>query len=337
MRGYTLLPVVLAMSLIGAIAFMLNRDNGLSANLIGSRSDLSRARYAAEAGLQAVNYTIQGLGCAGGYPISSSPVTDASFGGGAFSAYAASTSGSPLTLTSTGTYNGASVTLTKTNAYVYQSGVRTWVTQPGPATGKDAMVDKQNPTRSYGGVSDLQVDKDEKQTLIAFDLSPLPAGSRIVRWYQAVGGLQPGATLSLYQTGAGINRNFSVMLITHDWTAGSNIGLVPTPASPGVTWNRWDGISPNDWPQGPGNGYDPRTLVVVPETLAVGWINIDVTEAALGWASGVYPNYGLWLAGTSDTRNYRFTASDDTTPIAVPQRPKLTVSYLLPCGAAAPA
>jgi 16S rRNA (adenine1518-N6/adenine1519-N6)-dimethyltransferase len=69
-----------------------------------------------------------------------------------------------------------------------------------------------------------------------------------------------------------LNVDVVVKLITHDWVAGTRTGSVPTTASPGATWNRWDGISPNDWPQGPGNGYDPRTLVVVPLPLLVGWL-----------------------------------------------------------------
>ncbi len=330
--GFTLLPVVLAMSLIGAIAFMLNRDNGLSSNLIGSRSDLERARYAAEAGLQAVNYTIQGLDCAGSYPISSSPVTDSNFGGAAYSAYADNTSGSPLTLRSTGTYNGASVILKKTNAYVYHSGVRPWFTQPGPGTGKDATVrsDPASKDKNYGGNYDLEIDKSGKETLIAFDLSPLPAGSRFVPSYQ-FGALRRGATISLFQSGGG-RGDFLAMLITHDWVEGTGTGSTPTAGNPGVTWNRWNGLSPNTWPQGPGNGYDARTLIPVPEPQS-NPLDIDVTAAAVGWMSGV--NYGVWLQDPTDkAKGYDFYSSEY--PFIPSLRPKLTAYYLLPCGASAP-
>jgi hypothetical protein len=337
--GFTLLPVVLAMSLIAAISFMLNRANGVSSNWIGAQFDLARARYAAEAGLQAVNYRIQGLGCGGGYPISSSPVTDSNFGGAAYSAYANNTSGSPLTLTSTGTYNGASATLTRTNAYVYQSGVRTWVTQPGAATSRDTFVDATRPTENDGGGADLRIEKNKTQALIAFDLSPLPAGSRIVRRYETLGGLQPGAFISLYhQNILTLNGDVVVKLITHDWVAGTRTGSVPTAASPGATWNRWDGISPNDWPQGPGNGYDARTLIVAPLPLLVGWLDLDVSDAAVGWTSGGYPNYGVWLIPSGPTQLSTFTSSNENSFLNLNawQRPKLTAYYLLPCGASAP-
>ena len=77
--GFTLLPVVLAMSLIAAIAFLLNRDNGVNADMIADQSDGDRARYAAEAGLQAANYQVQ-KGCPGGYPISGISVASSNFG-----------------------------------------------------------------------------------------------------------------------------------------------------------------------------------------------------------------------------------------------------------------
>ncbi len=339
-RGFTLLPVVLAMSLVGAMAFMLNRDNGVNANLLGARADFERARSAAEAGLQAVNYAIQDLGCAGTHPISSSPVTNSNFGGATYSAYSNATTGSPKTLTSTGTYNGASVTLTKANAYVYQSGVRTWVTQPGPATSKDNHVSAINATQSYGGSISLDLEKNKTDILIAFDLSPLPAGSRIVRWYDVIGGIQPGAFISLYQQNVlTLNQDVGVKLITRDWVAGNHTGTVPTAGSPGVTWNRWDGLSPNTWPQGPGLGYDSRTLVVVPLPLVVGWLNLDVSDAAVAWMSGGYPNYGVWLVALGNTQLYKYTSSNENSLFGVLawQRPKLTASYLLPCGATAPA
>src|SRR6266700_947637 len=78
--------------------------NNVNARMIANRSDLDRARYAAEAGLQAVNFVIQGMGCTGtNYP-TSSPVTN--FFGATYSAYASraslTSSYAPITLYSTG-------------------------------------------------------------------------------------------------------------------------------------------------------------------------------------------------------------------------------------------
>jgi hypothetical protein len=337
--GFTLLPVVLAMSLVAAIAFLLNRDNGVNANLIGAQSDRERARYAAEAGLQAVNYKIQNLpnACAGGYPISSPPVIDNNFNGAtadpkaSYSAYAETTTDSPpkLTLNSTGSYNGASVKLTKTNAYVYHSAVIPWVVQPGPGTGKDTYLRQDtsiNKTKNYGGSTDLILDNGS-QILLQFDLSPLPAGSRVSPRYDLIFGLQRGAIISMFQPNFNSRNAFAVMLITQSWVAGTKNGNDP---ADGATWNKYDGV--NNWPLA--GGYDPRVLLPVPENRGF-WLNMDVTDAVLAWMSGAYPNYGVWLKDPLGIASkYAFFASDYR---LIPDlRPKLTVDYLLPCGATAP-
>jgi Tfp pilus assembly protein PilX len=320
--GFTLLPVVLAMSLIGAIAFMLNRDNGLNSNLIGSQSDLARARYAAEAGLQSVNYTIQALGCAGSYPILSSPVTDSNFGGAAYSAYANNTSGSPLTLTSTGTYNGASVTLTKTNAYVYQAAgvVNTWpwVTQPNSASSKDTAVNPGSPNSNYGGSNEIRLDGGGRELLIQFDLSPLRAGSKIVPWYGA-GPLQPGAKLMLHRNNSGsATESIYVMLITRSWSETY------------ATWNSYTLASA--WPS-PGVGYDLRPVSTNPYLTVSTWQSLDLTNAAIAWMNGLYPNNGVWIRAGPLVSNAKFALASD---IDSTVRPALVVYYLLPCGATAP-
>ena len=63
---------------------------------MAGRGDLERARYAAEAGLNAVNYVVQQKSCLGGFPTIAAPVADTAFGGAAYSAYANAASGSPV-------------------------------------------------------------------------------------------------------------------------------------------------------------------------------------------------------------------------------------------------
>jgi hypothetical protein len=311
--GFTLLPVVLAMSLVAAIAFLLNRDNGVNANLIGAHSDQERARYAAEAGLQAANYAIQANACAGGYPISSSPVTDGNFGGAAYSAYANSTNGSPLTLTSTGSYNGALVTLTKSAVYAFQSGIQTWTAQPNSASSKDTWVDPGSPNSNHGGSDEIVLGGGGRELLIQFDLSTLPAGSKIVPWYGA-GQLQPGANLVLRKNNTAVaTDSIFVMLITRSWVEAT------------ATWNRYDGVS--NWPS-PGVGYDPRPVSANPYVALPGSQNLDLTNAAIAWRNALYPNNGVWVRAGPLLNNAKFALSADGDPT---KRPKLVVSYLLPC------
>jgi len=308
------------MSLIAAIAFLLNRDNGFNANLVGAHSDRERARYAAEAGLQAANYAIQAKACAGGYPTASSPVTASNFGEVddlGYSAYASAAAGSPLTLTSTGSYNGASVTLSKPTVYAFQSGIWTWTVQPAPGASKDTAVVSGSPASNYGSDNEFRLDSGS-ELLIQFNIAPLPAGSRIVPWYGA-GPLQPGAKLMLYRNNtASATESIYVMLITRGWSESR------------ATWNY--NSFPTTWPS-PGVGYDPRPLSINPYLTVAFWQSLDLTNAAIAWRNGLYPNNGVWIRGGPLVHNAKFALSSDGN---VAHRPKLVVSYLLPCGATAP-
>jgi len=356
MTGFTLLPVILAMSLIAAIAFLLNRDNGVNARMIANRSDLDRARYAAEAGLQAVNSVIQGKGCtATDYPTSGGLV---SFGGATYSAYASKNklvggSNQLGFITSTGTYNGASVTLTRNNVYVYQSPM-TIIVRPGDSlqpAGYDTYVDSGSPTSNFGGktVLKLATAPTTYQALLKFNLAAFPPGSpsfppgsRAIPWYGVdppgtLAKLQPGAKLSLYLSSpgsAGSSGSVNAQLITQNWVAGTGGGAVSTTSA---TWNTSDGT--NAWPSPP---YAPVPVARIPYTDVVGWYDWDLTNAAAAWLSGVYPNNGIWLvaspASGSSIGNTDYASSDSTATdtLGKSARPKLTLNTLLPCGATAP-
>jgi type II secretory pathway component PulJ len=322
--GFTLLPVVLAMSLIAAIAFLLNRDNGMNAAMIASGADLDRARYAAEAGLQAINYRVQQQGCGGGFPTSAAPVTNSNFGGGAYAAYADKATGFPLLLSSTGSYNGASVTLSRANVQVFQSAMQTKVLQRGPTTVQDTYV-VSGSKNNYGTSTILLLDSAPVDMLLQFDLSSLPAGSRVIPYYDAVGGvLKPGANLSLYQSKSNVGSSGAITayLMTHSWVEGTQNGGNGT----GASGNTYDGT--NAWPAG--GGYDSRALAAVTYVALNNWYSWDITDAAAAWMGSVYPNYGVRLRppGTGIS-NVWYVSSDDT--VNVTELPKVTLNYLAPC------
>ena len=343
--GFTLLPVILAMSLIAAIAFLLNRDNGVNARMIADRSDLDRARYAAEAGLQAVNFVVQGMGCGSfNYPTSGGPVTNNNFGGATYSAYTSrnkllgGTPPPPLDfITSTGSYNGASVTLTRNNVYVYQSRATTTL-QPGPTSGYDTYIDSNSSDRNFGGdtvlrLSNLDSPNSTYQPLLKFDLSIFPTGSRVIPWYDGTT-LQPGANLALYMSSSGYLSSAVVnaQLITHSWVAGTGTGG----SSPnGATWDTYDGnaINGHVWPT---PRYAPVPVTSTQYPNAIGRVNWNLTNAVAAWLSGIppgsiYPNYGIWLVGSGAAiGNTTYVSSNETSQTA--RRPMLALNYLLPCG-----
>lgn len=328
MKGFTLLPVVLAMSIVAVVAFLLNRDNGLNARMITQQADLERARYAAQAGLQAVNYVLQAAGCNGVYPTAAAPVSNANFRGASYSAHSTTATGSPVTLVATGSYKDASVTLTRSGVPVYQPRT-TRVIQPDPGTGQDTFLDSAQ-ERNFGRDTRLRLQSGRYAPLLKISLSNLPAGSRVIPWYDSANArLQPGAVLSLYQfdiaaSGTG-TLTLAVHPITHSWLAGTKTGG-GTPD--GATWLTYDGA--NAW-SSPGAGYGPAPLASTPYSGAIGWVDFDLTNAVAAWLGGIHTNHGVWIVATGGSiGNTGYVSSNDSSNAA--WRPKLTLSLQQPCG-----
>jgi N-acetylneuraminic acid mutarotase/Tfp pilus assembly protein PilX len=313
MRGFTLLPVMLTMGLIAAVAFSLNRDNGVNAAMVSNQQDADRARFAAEAGLQAVNAQVQVASCAGGFPVAGAPLVNGGFDGATYSAHATSASGNTTGLVSTGTFNGTSVTLTRSNAYVYQSAARAYTLQPDAAGGMDTYIDSASEA-NFGVTGKLAIKKNQQNLLFKFDLSAFPAGSRPV-----------SATLSVYASG-GLLGGLDYYRMTNAWVEGSGA----TSPLDGATWNTSNGST--GWT--PGGEQHPAKLNAINKIIAgTNWVDQDVTDIATAWLEGRYPNQGVLIKSTGELGAFQFTSSDDPN---ASERPKITFNYLLPCGVTGP-
>ena len=311
--GFTLLPVILTMTLIAAIAFLLNRDNGMNANMISAQMNSDRARLAAEAGLQAVNARIQSLGCAGGYPGAGSPVSNNNFGGASYTAYATTVSGSTANLEAIGNYNGTSVKLRRNGTYVYQLTPNTYTLQPGAAAGMDTYIDSANET-NFGNVNALAIKKNVQNLLFKFDLSAFPTGSRPV-----------SATFSIYGSG-GLAIGLEFFRMTSAWVEGTSSN---SPLD-GATWNTSNGGTA--WT--PGGNYHPVKLnASASGSVFSSWASFDATDVTAAWLSGQYPNHGVLVKSTGEIGTYKYTSSDDSNAT---NRPKITFNYLVPCGTTGP-
>jgi hypothetical protein len=330
MKGFTLLPVVLAMTIVAVVALLLNRDNGLNARMITQQADLERARYAAQAGLQAANFALQAAGCNGLYPTASTPVSNPNFRGASYSAYSTTSTGSPVTLVATGSYNDASVTLTRSEVRVYQPRT-TRVIQPDPGTGQDTFVDS-TLERNFGRDARLRLQSGRYAPLLKISLTTLPAGSRVIPWYDAANArLQPGAVLSLYQYDIASSGTGTLVLnaypVSRSWLAGTKTGG-GTPD--GATWLTYDGNSANTW-SAPGAGHGPMPLATTPYSGVIGWVDFDLTNAVAAWLDGIHTNHGVWLVATGGSiGNTAYVSSNDNSNAAL--RPKLTLSVQHPCG-----
>ena len=302
MAGFTLLPVILAMSLIAGIAFLLNRDNGMNAEMVASQGDVDRARYTAEAGLQAVNAIAQGKNCAGYTDLGTT-----AFGTGSFSATVNPKSGSPVTLTATATTaEGAGASLTRSNVTMYQNTPYTLTLQPG-TPGSDTDMSLPSPNNNYGANAGMTINAGQGVALVRFDLSTIPAGSVIL-----------SAQFSLYHT-SGSTDTAGIFTVTRPWTEGTGV------AGSGATWNTYDGA--NAWTTA-GGDYDPATGISIVLPVNNAWATWDVTSRTAAWIAGTQPNYGIALV-MGGTGTNSFASSDDATAA---NRPRLVVTFLPPCG-----
>jgi hypothetical protein len=302
-RGFILLAVVLALTLIAAVAFLLNRGGGMNTSMAARGLQTDSARYVAEAGLAQLAVQTRSRNCAGYTDL---PAT--TFGAGSFSATVSPRAGSPVALASTATLaDGTKSTFTRTNVVINQTTPYALTLQPG-TPGQDTYIYLPSPNFNYGADTSLTVQSGRAVALLQFDLSAVPAGSTIL-----------SAKFSLYHQSGG-NDTVSVFGLTKPWIEGTGA------AASGATWSAYDGV--NFWATA-GGDYDRAAglAIVLPANNA--WATWDLTAWTAAWEAGIQPNYGIALAANSGGIN-TFVSSDE--PSSTTLRPKLDLSFLPPCG-----
>ena len=301
-RGFILLPVVLALTLVAAVAFLLNRAGGMNMQIAAGGLQADSARYVAEAGLAQINFQTQGRNCTGYTDLAAT-----TFAAGSFSATVNPKSGTPVTLASTATLaDGATSTLTRNNVTAHRTTQYTVTLQPG-AAGLDTFIRSANPTTNYGADTKITVRGGETVALVQFDLSSIPAGSDI-----------RSAQFSLWHlTGGG--DTVSAFRVTTPWTEGTGV------SASGANWTTYDGV--RSWATA-GGDYDPASGVTIVLPGNNTWATWDLTAQTAAWNAGTQPNYGFALVVSSGTDS--FVSGDDTSNPTL--QPKLTVTFLPPCG-----
>lgn len=298
--GFVLLPVALLLALVAAMAFQGHRETGLGSAMARGATDQDKARYAAEAGLQRSIVAMHSTGCGGSYPWFLSPMQDNAFDAGSYYAYASPWSGSPVTLSSTGSYGDASITLTRQNVPMHQSATAAMTLQPG-AEGIDTYL-QQGGTSARGGDADLHGEASVKVPMLRFDLAAIPAGSHVT-----------AATLSAYATNGSGSDAIALHRVTRDW-------------SEAATWSSSDDSTA--WSQS-GGDIHAESVASTLFTAPASWLNWDVTALVDKWVKGSLPNQGVQARVGSAISGLKLDSSDAAT---ASQRPKLSVTFLPPCG-----
>lgn len=148
-----------------------------------------------------------------------------------------------------------------------------------------------------------------KRPLLRFDVSRIPAGSRI-----------DGATLYLAQDTTRKNDVFlstvSVYQMIRSWTGSQ------------ATWNR--ATSSVLWSSGGADGASDRyqtplgSPLVIGPVAAVQWRSFPVRDAVQAWVNDAASNAGLLLIGTGSTQELHFYSANYP---AAAYRPRLEVTY----------
>ncbi len=308
-RGFILLPVVLAITLIAAVAYLMNYDGAMNVNSLGKEIESSEARFVAMAGMNRMLWQANKSNCTG-----YANLTNAAFGTNNYSATITPTSGSPVSISVTGTHaNGASYTINRDRVKVYQP-PKNVTLQLGTTPGKDALIASGKPTTNFGngdgGVLDAFI--VFRHQLIQFDLSSIPLAANIL-----------SAQLQLYQKSAVGTTNINLYRVKQSWVEGTKYD---SGTADGATWNTYNGI--NAWLTN-GGDYDAApiagTSVTDGSNVARSW---EIASLVQDWVTGKYPNNGMLLKAAGGV-TVTFASKEDTTAA---NRPKLTLSYACECG-----
>ena len=301
--GFVLVAIVMALAIVGAVAFLLNREGGMGVRLAGSSFEATQARYVAEAGLEHERWRLNRAGC-----VAYTNLPSTALGNDTYSATVASTSGSPVTITGTGTLvTGASHQLRRSGVPIFGD-LRTDSIRPTSGGIRDTyLADGALSNTAFGGSPDLVLSDATSvdRALIRFDLSNLPTTTRVT---SAI------LELELEDIAFGGAGSARVHRATGRWTESE------------ATWNeRRSGAT---WTT-PGGDHDPQieasTDIDVAQLGSTQW---DVTPLTASWVRGTNPNRGLLLAVSPGIDGASFSSGDRVCG----QHPKLTVTYSCECG-----
>jgi hypothetical protein len=301
---------MLALAVVGTIAYLLNRATALDVRLALAESRRLEARYVAEAGVEHALWRANQAGCSG---YSDLPTT--AFGNHTYAARVAPTSGPRVGITAVGTLDDGTRQTYRHAALPVVETISSTL-QPGAGT-EDATIDAKEPIKNYGGDPSIVVSNfgiETSHALLRFDLSAIPADALAV-----------SAQLRVYLesiAGAPAGAEVSARRVTRDWVEGTLQGAEP---ADGATWLTHDGT--NAWVTA-GADVDSSAVASVLVGAVGQYHELDVSGFVRDWHNGVSPNYGVRLEGTPGLRTAQFLSGDDSD---VSKQPQLAIAYTRPC------
>jgi len=317
-HGFILLPVILTLTILAAIAYQLNREGAINTGNVNREHKQDTALYIAQAGYNHAIWKINRQNCLG-----YTDIPDTTFAGHNYLASYTDTTGTTLTAGSpanikvVGTSaNGNSYTINRHREKIYQFPIQQIVFQPDSSSGIDTYLYEWKKTWNYGQSTTLWVRNNWANSfaysLFNFDISSIPAEAKFI-----------SATLELWQNTPSANGGtVAIRAITNDWVEGLKVGGIGS-----ASWNERD--SGIDWTN---TGGDYSSLLFsstfIPAA-TIGWYQWDIANLVSNWLSGATINQGFILTPESTNTYVEFNSSDSADPTL---RPKLTITYTCECG-----
>lgn len=296
-RGVALLAVSLLLVVVGALAFMMNRQAAMAANTVNAQYDAERARYLAEAGLNVAEWRDQQVSCKRSDTLVPPSRIDA---GGTYSS-SIKDGDKNLDIDAVGaTDAGAAVALSRKKVVAHNN-VSTTETLANDK-GHDTFI-TQGVILGQNMLNYLELTQSTSNILIQFDT---PGG-----WDRAVI-VKAELTMTLYQSNASLpGQSVSVHRVTRPWNDNA------------ATWNSATSIlSPWD---SAGGDYTPGNAAATTIN-ANGSYVWDITALVDGWVNNRFPNNGLLMRADGPSQQARFYGFK-----SAGAKPVLRVTYYKAC------
>ena len=302
-KGFVLLPVVVGLTLIAAIAYYLTREGAMNVDINSSEIKIADARNIAEAGFRYKQQQLESLGCTGYSTAFETVNIDINH---SFSVKAGATGGTNLEISSDGIIGDTKVNVSNPNTAIYSDFSQLATFTKGNGL-EDTFIDSQA-TIPNTGATTLKLfggtGLPAKRPLLYFDISTIPQGSTVIT-----------AKLTMtVPTAPLIPATVGVYKLTSKWDSMT------------ATWALTDG---KFWANGafsPADYVAPATPSSNLYISTTGQQNFDVKGLVSEWVNNPSTNHGLVLAPTTNTADIAFASNETTTSTP----PSLEVTYKAP-------
>lgn len=293
-RGLVLLPMVLMLAIVGALAYSMSRDGAMNVSAVDAQYDIDKARYLAEAGVNLVKWRNERFGCSSALGFTA-PVT--ALDGGTISASGVSAKGKNLAMTvlattARGTVN--QIVLDDAHGVQVHDLSRIVEITLSAQNSTDTFI-RNDPAAVAAALPYLETTDGNAHGLIKFGPASVPPNAMIV---EATLRLYLGSVASTQPGSLGIHR------LLRAWP-------------PGVGWTA-------GWTS-PGGDYAPQPSATIKQVLALTTYSTRIDGLVQDWVNNPASFFGMLLkpTGLVTARFNSFEASSN--------QPQLLLRYYPQC------